>query len=127
MRILRVIIIVLSVFVLLSCSTAKGTVIVTGQTRPAITPTEVKLYLDPPTQYETIGLIEASCDVDTTAQKAQDMVIDELKKQAAKVGANGVLLTNVGNSSNSGVFSYGVYIAIETRTAKGEAIFVIKE
>lgn len=127
MRILRVIIIISSVFVLLSCSTAKGTTLITGQTRPAITPTEVKLYLEPPTKYETIALIEASCDVDTTAQKAQDMVIDELKKQAAKLGANGVLITNVGNSSNSGVFAYGVYMAIETRTAKGEAIFVIKE
>jgi len=127
MRILRVIIIISSVFILLSCATAKGTIIITGQVRSAISPTEVKIYSNPPTKYETIGLIEASCEVDSTAQKAQDMVIDELKKQAAKVGANGVLITNVGNSSNSGVFVYGVYMAIETRTTKGEAIFVIQE
>ena len=127
MRILRVITIIFSVFVLLSCSTAKGTIIITGQVRPAITPTEVKIYLNQPTKYETIGLVEASCEVDTTTQKAQDLVIDELKKQAAKVGANGVLITNVGSSSSGGVFVSGVYIADEIRTTKGQAIFVIQE
>jgi len=83
-------IIILLLNVLTGCAT--GSVIITGKERPAITPSEVKIYIDPPSQYETIGLVEASSDVELSRQAAQDRVIKKLKLQAAKIGANGVLL-----------------------------------
>jgi hypothetical protein len=41
---------------------ASGSAIVTGKTRPAINHSGVRIYLDPPSQYETIGIVEASND-----------------------------------------------------------------
>jgi hypothetical protein len=115
--------------VLAGCAT--GSVIITGNVRPAIDPAGVKIYLEPPSKYETIGIVEASSDVDFSSQAAQDRVIKELKNQAAKIGANGVLLINVSNQSRgtTGFYSDGVFYAgsTEIKTAHGQAIYVIQE
>ena len=79
---------------------ATGTVIVTGKARPAISISEVKIYLEPPSQYEIIGIVEASSDVEFSSQAAQDRAINELKAQAAKIGANGIILLNAGEKFN---------------------------
>ncbi len=114
---------------LFGCAT--GSSIVTGKVRPAINPGEVRLYLEPPTKYDTIGIVEASSDVEFSSQAAQDRAIQELKAQAAKIGANGVLITNTGDKAGDMVvfFSGGVFYAgaSETKTARGHAIFVIQE
>jgi uncharacterized protein YbjQ (UPF0145 family) len=129
MKILEKAPMILFVTILFSCAT--GSTIITGEVRPAIDPTEVKIYLDQPSQYETIGLIEASSDVELTRQAAQDRVINELRSRAAKIGANGVLLVNTGNVTNNsgGFYSGGFFYSTksETITAQGRAIFVIQE
>jgi hypothetical protein len=129
MRFFRTIIIIFCFFVLAGCAT--GSVIITGNTRPAIDPIEVKIYLEPPSQYEIIGIVEASSDVELSSQAAQDRVITELKKQAAKIGANGVLLINVETQSGgtTGFYSGGVFYASssERKNAHGQAIYVIQE
>lgn len=129
MRVLRIITTLFSLAVLFGCAT--GSAIVTRKARPAIGPTEVKIYLDPPSQYETIGIVEASSDVEFSTQAAQDRAINELKSQAAKIGANGVLLMNTGDKSGEmvGFYSGGIFYAgaSETKTAKGKAVFVIQE
>ena len=127
--IVKVITLFLSVNILIGCAT--GSVIVTGNKRPAISPTEVKIYIDSPKQYETIGIIEASSDVEISRQGAQDRVIEKLKSQAAKLGANGVLLSNTGSQSSgtTGVYSNGFFYA-DTGTkivAQGKAIYVVEE
>ena len=103
----------------------------TGKVRPAISPSEVKIYLDPPSQYETIGIVEASSDAEFSTQAAQDRVINEIKSQAAKIGANGVLLLNTEDKSGEMVGFYfgGVFYAgtSETKAAKGRAISVNQE
>ena len=129
MRIFKIIIALSFLTVLFGC--AKGSSIVTGKVRPAISPSEVKIYLDPQSQYETIGIVEACSDVEFSTQAAQDRAINELKLQAAKIGANGVLLLNTGDKSGEmvGFYSGGVFYGgtSETKTAKGKAIFVIQE
>jgi uncharacterized protein YbjQ (UPF0145 family) len=114
---------------MISCAT--GSVIITGNVRPAIDPSEVRIYLEPPSQYEIIGIIEASGDVWTTRQAAQDKLLNELKSRAAKIGANGVLLVDTGNAtSNSGGFYSGGFFystSYQTVAAQGRAIFVIQE
>jgi len=118
-----------SLLVLLGCAT--GSSVVTGNVRPAISPTEVRIYLDPPSKYETIGLVDASSEVEFSTQAAQDRAINELKAQAAKIGANGVLLLNTGDKTGDmvGFVSGGVFYggATESKTARGRAIFVIQE
>jgi len=129
MKIFKIIPFLALILALFGCAT--GSSIVTGKSRPAISPTEVKLYLDAPSQYETIGIVEASSEVEFSSQAAQDRVIQELKEQAAKIGANGVLISNTGNKSGDmfGFSSGGVFSAgdSETKTASGKAIYVIQE
>jgi uncharacterized protein YbjQ (UPF0145 family) len=125
MRYIKIIVMALFFSILMGCAT--GSYIITGNARPAIDPNGVKIYLAEPSRFETIGIVQASSDVEFSTQKAQDRVINELKKQAAKIGANGVILMNTGNTSSGGVFMSGVYIANETMTARGQAIYVIQE
>ena len=125
MKILKIIMTFFFLLVLFGCAT--GSTIITGNTRPAIDPNEVKIYLEPPSQYDVIGLVEASSDVELSSQAAQDRVINELKNRAAKIGANGVLLTNAGNRTSGGYYTFGVFYAGEAKTAQGQAIYVIRE
>ncbi|MDR1199618.1 MAG: hypothetical protein LBK94_11535 [Prevotellaceae bacterium] len=129
MRLLGTMVIVFFSLTILSCAT--GSTIVTGTVRPAINPTEVKIYLEPPFQYEVIGIVESSSDVEFSSQSAQDRAINKLKKQAAKIGANGIILTNVATqpTGSAGFYSGGFFYADneEKKVAQGRAIYVIKE
>ena len=132
MRVLKIISAIFFFTVLFSCKTTTGSSIVTGKARSAISPTDVRIYLDPPSQYETIGLVEASGDIESSRQVAQDKVIDELKLQAAKIGANGVLLIGTGNSLGETIMIHaggGILFPVqgEKITAQGRAIYIIQE
>ena len=112
---------------LCSCTTTKFSIITTGQIRPAISPEVVKVYVDPPAKYETIAIIDASREVDGSKQTTQNIVINDLKTQAAKMGANGILLIGIGNQSRGGVVIGKVFVPSEAVTTQGRAIYVIQE
>jgi len=122
---------VLSFFCIVLFGCATGSTIITGEARPAIDPSMVRIYLDPPTQFETIGFIEASSDVEFSRQAAQDRVINELRNRAARIGANGILLVGTGVQSGDtvGFVSGGVlFTTTGSRiTRHGRAIYVIQE
>ena len=103
---------------LIGCATGSSTI--TGNARSAIDSSLVKLYLESPQEYEIIGIVESSSDVEIFSQAARDRTIEELKVQAAKIGANGILITDT--SSEGSIWSDDG----QTKTAKGRAIFVIK-
>ncbi len=118
----------LTLLVLLLGACASGSAIVTGKTRAPTAPEQVKIYLDPPAEFEVIGLVNASSDAGWTEQGSQDYAIEELKKQAAKLGANGVLLVASGEKTTTAVGGYrtGYFYAIPVtaKTVQGRAIFV---
>jgi hypothetical protein len=118
--------IILLVFILTAC--ASGSSIVTGDKRQPLDPGQVKLYLDPPAKYEVIGIAKASSDSGWTEQGSQDYAIEELKKQAAKLGANGVLLTTTGEKTTTTIGGYGTgvlyAVPITAQTLSGRAIYV---
>ena len=116
-KIIQKVLVFVLVSVLIGCAT--GSYIVTGKARPAISPDDVKIYSAQPSQYEKIGMVEAFSDVGFSSQKAVDRAVKELKKQASKIGANGVLLTDMG--------SIGIDTSYYSKTVKGDAIFVIQE
>lgn len=121
MQALKTISTIFSFMILAGC--ASGSSIVTGTTRPAISAADVKIYLDPPAQYEIIGIVEAASEVLLSAtQTAQNSVISELKSQAAKIGANGIILIDAGNSYISG-YQHSAQI----KSAKGKAIYVLQK
>ena len=126
---MKIITLFITLFILTSCAT--GTAIVTGTTRTPINPENVKLYLQPPAKYEAVAIIKASSDAGWTAQGSQDYAVQELKKQAAKLGANGVLLGATGEKTSAAVGGYGTgtmyAIPIEAQVVSGQAIFIPSE
>lgn len=120
------IIIALLTLSLMAC--ASGSAIVTGAKRAPLEPSQVKLYLEPPEKYEVIALVNASSDAGWTEQDSVDYALRELKNQAAKLGANGVLLEATGESTTTVVGGYGtgyIYgIPVTSKTVTGKAIYV---
>ena len=116
----------LTVLTLAAC--ASGSVIVTGTARAPIPPDQVRLYLEPPRDFEVIALVSASSDAGWTEQGSVDYAIAELKNQAARLGANGVLLGATGDKTTTVMGGYGtgfVYaVPITAQTVQGKAIFV---
>ncbi len=119
----------LTALFLVGCAT--GSVILTGNARTATDPQSVKLYLQEPKKYDALGIVEASSDSGWTDQASQDYAVAELKKQAAKIGANGVLLTNTGTQTSAIVGGSGngsIWAApVNAKVVQGTAIFVTEE
>lgn len=117
---------VLAVLTLGAC--ASGSAIVTGKTRAPIPPENVTLYLERPLAFEVIGVVNASSDAGWTEQGSVDYAIAELKKQAAKLGANGVLLTSTGETTSTAIGTNsagGVFVVpVTAKSLQGRAIFV---
>ncbi len=90
---------------LVACATSH---VMMGQARPPISPDLVTVYFHPPqTKYDEIALIDTSSKggFGITAQGKTDVVIRRLKEEAAKLGANGVLLQGIGSESGGSVSS----------------------
>ncbi len=111
------------------CTT--GSAVVTGQERSPIDPAAVTLYDDRPADYEVVGIVEAASDAFPFYNKtALERAFAELKEQAAKIGANGVIDWEVGEikemvyrfDPNAGT-SYPAWEI--TKTVRGTAILVI--
>ncbi len=104
--------------VLTGCNTASH--ITVGRTRPAIMESQVKLYLRPPAKYEEIALLDTTSlwSFRLTQQGHMDAAINRLKGEAARLGANGVLLTGAGSQTVGTVNSAtGNTTAYSTATA----------
>lgn len=116
--------------ILVGCATASGSVIVTGVKRDPIDPSLVKLYSEAPSKYEVIGIVSASSDSGWTEQDSVDYAVEELKNQAAKLGANGILLEKIGEQKSTYVggsttgFIYAV--PVTEKSVSGKAIYVRK-
>src|SRR5689334_95270 len=81
-----------------ACATSH---VLVGERRPAIAPEDVRLYLQPPAKYEEVALLSSSsiASFTVTAQGRSDAVIRRLKKEAASLGANGILLHGVSDQA----------------------------
>jgi hypothetical protein len=93
---------VILITALAGCASSSQVVLV-GAARPAISPDQVKIYLEPPaTPYEQIANLAASSggSFSITAAGKIDKVVERLKQQAAKLGANGLLLHGVGDQTS---------------------------
>ena len=105
-------------------SCASGTALVTGTQRPATTADKVVVYTEPPKDYEVIGIVTASSDAGWTEQGDLDYAMAELKKQAAKIGANGVILQSISTSNSGGAFVGSVWVNSTAKNVSGTAIYV---
>jgi hypothetical protein len=129
----------LAIAVLAACVSSH---ILVGKARAPISPDRVQLYLHPPAKYEEIAILDTSSrsSFAVTAQGKTNKVIERLKTEAAKLGANGILLQGVGDqavgsvgtgfgsataSGNSAVgVGFGSSAAIFQKSGSGLAIYV---
>ena len=136
----RLTILLVSGIALSACVTSH---VMIGQARPPISPDLVTVYFHPPqTKYDEIALIDTSSKggFGFSAQGKTDVVIRRLKEEAAKLGANGVLIQGIGSetggsissgfgqASVSGNHAYGTGIGISgnvmNKAGSGIAIYV---
>jgi hypothetical protein len=98
-----------SVVLALLCGCGSTHVIMVGAPRAAITPDAVRIYYSPPRHFQRIAIINSSSGPSwaftTPSQTAQ--AVTKIKEEAAKLGANGVLMEALGTSS-SGNLGIGV-------------------
>jgi hypothetical protein len=90
--------------------------VVIGHARPAISAEQVQIYLEPPeSKYDEIANLSASSrgSFSITAAAKMDKVVARLKIEAAKLGANGILLHGVGDQAGGSV---GAGISTETNS-----------
>jgi hypothetical protein len=116
-------------------------VIVTGHTRPPISPDQVVVLSQPPPQFEDVAILHASGkSVNPGSQAAFDKVVLRLRQEAAQVGANAVILegfsdrqtatigTGVGSTSYGSHSAVGVGVGggfgIYAKTGQGRAIYI---
>lgn len=128
---------------LAACSTSSHVIV--GKQRPPISPESVRVYMQPPPKFETIASISATSQASLamTSQGNMDVAIGRMKEEAAKLGANGVLLQGVsdqqtgsigiglgsssyGPSSASGV-GVGGSSGLTNKATQGLAIYVSPE
>jgi hypothetical protein len=120
MKVLRHLLTAISLSALTLAGCASGSAIVTGTKRSPLTPEQVVLYLEPPSKFEVIGLVTAPSDAGWTEQGSVDYAVRELKIQAARLGANGLILSPTVGSETNVIGS----IATTSKTVQGKAIYV---
>jgi uncharacterized protein YbjQ (UPF0145 family) len=116
--------------------------LLTGTPRPSISPSEVKVYLQPPTQFQEIASLSATgrSVFGSGGSKAIERVIEGLKSEAAKLGANGVILGEITDQETRSIgtdlggetysrrsvvsIAVGGSFGIYKKTGKGTAIYV---
>ena len=93
----------------LALSACASSALITGTPRPPIDPSQVRIYYAPPPgQYEEIALLESNSGALTYGeQNKTNSVIVKLRKEAAKVGANGVLFRGTADGYGGGGVSVG--------------------
>lgn len=127
-------VVILALF-LSSCATSH---VLVGTKRAPIPVEEVRVYLEPPPQYEQVAILESSSEgaLALTAQQKTDAVMRRLKMEAASLGANGILIqglgteqrgavvTNSGNFYGSGYVGTGVAVPVMVKAGSALAIYV---
>ncbi|MES2017228.1 MAG: hypothetical protein V4484_12090 [Pseudomonadota bacterium] len=111
--------------------------VVVGRVRPAISPAQVKLYLHPPQKFEEVALLESNSRASfaLTDQGKMNVLIERMKEEAAKVGANGVLLRGTVDQSSGGISTgsftgnaaIGLTFGLTHKAGSGVAIYVEAE
>jgi uncharacterized protein YbjQ (UPF0145 family) len=103
---------------------ASDSIVMTGTARPPIAPSEVRIYSRPPPTFEEVAILNASKSsaFTTGGQKTVDKVIAGLKEQAAKLGANGVILEGFSDSQTGSVGAGGGSDSVSRNSAVGVGV-----
>lgn len=124
-------------FVLFLAGCAGSSSVMVGQVRPPIDPAQVRVYASVPPGAQEIAQLESSSAIGFGTQGQTDAAVERLKREAAALGANGVVLIGVGSSTGPASMSVGagswggragggigVGIPTQQKKAAGVAIWV---
>lgn len=105
-----------------ACSTSSHVLI--GSARPPLPPESVRLYLKPPPKYEEIATVSATSQgsLALTGQQNTDKAMQRLKEEAARLGANGVLLQGVQDTQSGSIGAGGANTSYGPRSAVGVGV-----
>ncbi|PBJ81528.1 hypothetical protein CMZ84_15150 [Lysobacteraceae bacterium NML93-0399] len=106
MRASRTILLSLAALALAACASSH---VLTGTPRAPIDPAQVRIYHGPPPgQYEEIAILNTSSGAFTYGEQNKvDSVLQKLRREAASLGANGVLFQGTADGYRSGGVSVG--------------------
>ena len=127
--------IILAASVLALAGCAGSSKVMVGQARPPIDPAQVQVYTAVPPGSQEIAQLEASSAIGFGTQGQTDAAV--LKREAAALGANGVVLIGVGSAAgpanmsvgagswgSSSFGGVGIGIPTQQKKAAGVAIWV---
>ncbi len=111
-----------------SCQT--GSVLRTGPVLPPTTAANVAVHVEKPSRpYQVLGLVEASSPkgIFESASKVNQEALSELREQAARLGADAVIVSNLGRSETPALASsltddVSVLHTMDRQTVQGTAI-----
>jgi len=86
---------------------ASSSRVMMGSARPPVDPAVVQIYPTAPPGSIEIAQIETTSAVGFGTQGQTDSAVLRLKQEAAKLGANGVVVMGVGSQASSGGLSVG--------------------
>ena len=99
--------------------------IIVGETKSPISPSEVKIYLEYPEEYEIIARIDASSEFafrdpsfNITWQSKMDKMIQRLKIEAAQLGANGIVIEGTTNQTRQNMRAEEMVLALVRAISK---------
>lgn len=80
------------------CANYHSSHVMLGTARPAVDPSIVQIYLRPPADYEEIALVTADSRgaLRWSSQGTTDAALERLKREAAQLGADGLLDLKIG-------------------------------
>jgi len=113
--------------IIMGCTIVSGSAVAIGKTRLPIEPSRVQIYGKAPSKYEEVAIVSAKAGHDFRSEQGiMDSAIGRLKEEAAKVGANGVILQGIQSRSDPTVVTtFGTAAAYGTggsATASGSSI-----
>jgi hypothetical protein len=81
--------------------------VIVGRARAPISAEQVKIYLQSPAGCEEVALLSSTSrgSFAITAQARTDKVVDRLKKEAASLGANGIVLREITDQGSGSIGS----------------------
>lgn len=86
---------------------ASSSKVMVGQARAPVDPLQVRIYNTPPSGAVEIAQLESTSAAGFGTQGQTDAAVERLKREAAKLGANGVVLMGVGSERSGGGLSVG--------------------
>ena len=112
---------------LAGCATASGSAVIIGSVRSALEDHRlVKVLNMMPADAEEIAILKASSGSGWTEQESADYAIEELKRQAARVGANAIVITGR-DTSSQGFMSGDIYAEAQYEVVYATAIWIVSE